>query len=268
MANLGLDAVAGNVAVGGVIDVGALANDHGSGDAVASALADIQAGEDSISIGALFAKASADNAGGGVAKALTLAGLDPSSIHIHGNAEVTANARNLSGPGNGSVAASANAQLTFNNAATVIVDGNLAVLAHATNSGSNGVKAKGGVGFGPAGNIDLGGARIDVAVLNKGSNGGGSGAHATAEFVQNNGLVHLVIGSGGLNVQAHASSQGTVGAFANARAIIHQNAVSPSAAMWRSAPSPSAAPMPRAALMPLRCSICWPAPATLRSTAT
>jgi hypothetical protein len=86
------------------------------------------------------------------------------------------------------------------------------------------VKANGIIDFG-GGNINLGGVQIDISARNEGSAAGGPGANATALFNEANAAVNLSIGSGGINVQALASSHRGGGAVAGAIAVIIQDDV-------------------------------------------
>ncbi len=210
-----------NEAVLGNVDVEALASDLGAGNA--DALAQTAVFGTAVTIGSLVDKANAFDSGSGAAEAVAHATIDPpGSVHILGNASVAADARNLGAAAYG-LAASAAADLDFAAFAKVTVDGDLVISAHAANSGSSGgVVAHGGLGFGSATNISLHGVKIDVSAVN----GDGSGARATASFVQNNSAVHLNIGTGCLDVEALASSRGGGGAFANALSDIVQDTVS------------------------------------------
>ena len=146
-------------------------------------------------------------------------------MHILGNASVIASALNRGAGSDDGTAASANAQLHFTDFTTVTVDGNVVAGAHATNLGLGTVKANGVIDFGGAGNINLGGVQIDISARNEGSAAGGPGANATALFNEANAAVNLSIGSGGINVQALASSHRGGGAVAGAIAVIIQDDV-------------------------------------------
>ncbi len=136
------------------------------------------------------------NSSSGNADAIAGAVIDPPAIvHILGNASVNASALNRGAGSDDETAASANAQLHFTNFATVTVDGNAAVGAHATNFGLGQVNANGIIDFGGAGNINLGGVQIDISARNEGSAAGGPGVNAAALFNEANGAVNLSISS-------------------------------------------------------------------------
>jgi hypothetical protein len=226
---LNLEADSGSITVDGQVDVRAQAfDDGGEGAAIASALTNTiaSAGEGvtgGVTLGGLSDVASAFNAGGEFAKAKALANIDPpGSVHILGNASVAAHALN-SGTGNGGVGASAVARLNFVNFDTINVEGNAVASAAATNFGGGGVTANGSIGFGGAGNVHLGGVKIEVDAFNSGF--GDTGANATAAFVENNTAVHLTIGTGGVDVHAAAGSSGGGGASAQSLVDIVQNTI-------------------------------------------
>jgi len=226
--NLTLTATHGGVTVGGPAIATAFAVDFGAGNAFASAQEHITAGGGggNVTVGPLIDSATAVNYGGGYAKAVGAANVVASgAIHVEGTAAVTVSA--FKGPGaGGGIGASANGQLNFAGANTVTVDSAAVVLSRATNSGASGVKAHGAINFGVARNINLGGAEVDVFARDKSTAHTGSAAKASAAFVQNNGAVHLTIGSSGLLVRAVASSQGHAGASANALGDIQQGNIS------------------------------------------
>jgi hypothetical protein len=229
IANLTLTATAGDVTVGGPVIAQAFDFDLGTHNAVASAQEHITAGGGggNVTIGGLFDSVTAENFGGGYAKAVGAANVDASgAIHIVGGAGVFVRASNGPGTNGGGIGASANGQLNFAGANTVTVDFGAAVEVSATNSGASGVKARGAMNFGAAQDINLGGAEVEVSARDKSTAHNGSAAKASAAFVQNNGAVHLTIGSSGLIVKAVASSQGHAGASANALADIQQGDVS------------------------------------------
>ena len=223
-ATLNLIAFSGSVTVAGHIDVGAEAHHgNGTGNAIAGALVGIQASagegnQANVTLGSLAIHANALNSGSGVALAGAFGDIDPpATVHILGNASVTASALNR-GPGSDDeVAANAIAQLNFTDFSTVNVDGNVVAGAHATNLGLGRVNANGAIDFGGAGNINLGGVQIDISARNEGTGPGGPGANATAVF-RRAAAVNLTIGSGGINVQALASSHRGGGAVAVASA--------------------------------------------------
>ena len=122
----------------GKIDDQARASDHGTGDAVASALTNLGAsggsfGGGNVTIGSLTEIASANNWGGGSAKALAnAASRAPRALDVGGDIVVTANAHDFSGS-----AATANAGLALKargfGTGLVAVDGDISVIVHATN---------------------------------------------------------------------------------------------------------------------------------------
>src|SRR5262249_607852 len=137
VANLGLHASSGSVTVGGIVDLEAVAQDRGAGQAVSSALTNISAIAGAtgrrVSLGGLVAAASASNAGGGGAVANAFANIDPPGVvDIAGNAEVLAFAFN-SGAETGNPGAAANAFLDFSDFGTVIVGGSVIASATAIN---------------------------------------------------------------------------------------------------------------------------------------
>ena len=229
-ATLNLIAFSGSVTVAGHIDVGAEAHHgNGTGNAIAAALVGIQASagegnQANVTLGSLAIHANALNSGSGIALAGAFGDIDPpATVHVLGNASVTASALNR-GPGSDDeVAANAIAQLNFTDFSTVNVDGNVVAGAHATNLGLGRVTANGVIDFGGAGNINLGGVQIDVSARNEGTAPGGPGAGAQASFLEFNDAVNLTIGSGGINVQALASSHRGGGAVAFANALIIQD---------------------------------------------
>src|SRR5437773_1853287 len=223
-ANLFLLATSGSITVGGHVDVNASAEDlhPGPGNAQANAIASLDASssEAGIQIGSAHVTANALSEGPGAAKALAEFTLDPASIHISGDLEVTADALGTTGKAGG-IAASANAQLIFADAGRIEVDGAMSVTAHATNFGLGQVKADGDLSFGSASSIDLADVTIDVKALNLGDGSGGAKARDT--FGATSGI-SLHIDS--LNLQAQASSHGGGNATATASADVTQDAIS------------------------------------------
>src|SRR5215472_5247172 len=212
-ANLGLLASLGAVSVGG-IDVEARASGGGSGGAHASAVTRItaSAGEGAgVTVGGLFDGAAARSFGSGAAFANAVATIDPPAVvHVLGNASVFASATNLGVGHTGATDAFAHARLNLGGGTTLTVDGNAVVGAFATNIGLGRAAASGTVAIGAGGNVHLGGVRINVAALDEGTDFGSPGpkpgAVALARFFDTGGGAGLTVGSGGINVQALASS--------------------------------------------------------------
>src|SRR5262249_24883923 len=92
-------------------------------------------------------------------------------------------------------------------------------------SGAGSVRASGGVDFGGAGNISLGGVHIDVGAFNLGSGSSRPGVEAIAQFNQTNTAVNLTVGSDGIFLNAFASSPRGGGALAEALVNIHEAAI-------------------------------------------
>ena len=155
----------------GKIDVQARASDHGTGDAVASALTDQGAsggsfGHADVTIGSLTEIASANNWGGGSAKALAnAASRAPRSLDVGGDILVTANAHDFSG-----AAATANAGLALkargSGTGLVAVDGDISVIVHATNDADGEARSRAAVDIsGVVSLTQIPGASVHVANL-------------------------------------------------------------------------------------------------------
>ena len=203
------DIHAGNVALV------ALANDHGANSACAAAVADFITPHGAVVIGSLGGKASAINAGGGIAGAVTDFDMNSGNIEIDGNVNLAANAHGLAG--NGALAV---ATLDMAHDAGVLVKGDISIAAHGTNLGGGLVNAQASASFGGAGAVNLQDITIDAVALNKGN---GAGAKANAILDANAGVsraFHTI------NLQADASSHGVGAASARAVGSIAGNAVS------------------------------------------
>jgi hypothetical protein len=223
----------------------AAASDRGAGNAVAAAIGGFRASGSgaALSLGSLDDVASALNRGGGAAKArANVSAIDASlpagPIHVAGNVTLLADAVNLGGGpvGSGGIGASADANLSFGpdgGRATLAVDGDIAIGAHATNSGTGGVAAAGRLSLGALDSVQLHNVVIDVTATG-GRDGGGPGAVADASFLAtgaghppipvNNGLndFHLL----SLDLVGHAGSQGSGGAVAHAIARMTEGSIS------------------------------------------
>ena len=155
----------------GKIDVQARASDHGTGDAVASALTNQGAsggsfGDADVTIGSLTEIASANNWGGGSAKALAnAASRAPQSLDVGGDIVVTANAHDFSG-----AAATANAGLALKaigfGTGSVAVDGDISVIVHATNDADGEARSRAAVDIsGVVFSDQIPGASVHIANL-------------------------------------------------------------------------------------------------------
>ncbi|HEX4573138.1 MAG TPA: hypothetical protein VH184_22080, partial [Dongiaceae bacterium] len=196
-----------------------------------------------LDLGSLSDMASALNRGGGSARArANVAAVDASipagSIHIAGNVILMADARNISGAPaeTGGIGASANAGLFFSPSlgrSVLAVDGDIAIGAHATNSGSGGVAAAGRLNLGGAlDSVQLHNVTIDVSAIG-GSHGGGPGALADASFYAKGHSPSSVAANGfndfhllSLDLTADASSQGSGGAVAHAIGRMKEGSIS------------------------------------------
>jgi filamentous hemagglutinin family protein len=233
-----------SITVQGPIAIEAAASDRGAGNGVASALGHFRASGEgaALDLGSLSDAASTLNRGGGAARARAdVAAIDQSmpagAIDIAGNIILLADARNISGApaGTGGIGAWADATLSFSpglGRSVLAVDGDIAIGAHATNSGSGGVAAAGRLDLGALDSVQLHNVTIDVSAIG-GSHGGGPGALADASFlaaghspssVAVNGLndFHLL----SLDVTAHADSQGSGGAVAHAIGRMREGSLS------------------------------------------
>ncbi len=233
-----------SVTVQAPIAIEAAASDRGAGNGVASALGHFRASGEgaALDLGSLSDVASVLNRGGGSARARAdVAAIDQSmpagAIDIAGNVILLADARNISGApaGTGGIGASADATLSFSpglGRSVLAVDGDIAIGAHATNSGSRGVAAAGRLDLGALDSVQFHNVTIDVTAIG-GSQGGGPGALADASFlaaghspssVAVNGLndFHLL----SLDVTAHADSEGSGGAVAHAIGRMREGSLS------------------------------------------
>src|SRR5262249_55952666 len=150
VANLLLHAASGTVTVGGQIDVRAVADDLGGGEAIASALTGISAhgsggAGGGVELGGLLDSAKAGDGGSGFAKAKAVAVLGPATaLHVHNNAAVLASAvNNGTGSSLTNGGASAEALLAVIGTGKVTVDGNVVASAFATNKGTGSAHASG-----------------------------------------------------------------------------------------------------------------------------
>ncbi|HKF64739.1 MAG TPA: hypothetical protein VKB42_25445 [Dongiaceae bacterium] len=249
VASLALDAGGSgggvSVTVHGPIAIEALDSDRGAGNAVASALGRFRASGEgaALDLGSLSDVASALNRGGGSARArANVAAVDASipagSIHIAGNVILLADARNISGApaDTGGIGASADAGLFFSpglGRSVLAVDGDIAIGAHATNSGSGGVAATGRLNLGGGlDSVQLHNVTIDVTA-DGGRHGSGPGALADASFYAKGHSPSSVAANGfndfhllSLDLVADASSQGSGGAIAHAIGRMKEGSIS------------------------------------------
>ena len=226
--------------VGGPVDVEARAHDHGAGNAVASALT-LLIGTGSLArvgAGSLTDVASADNWGGGSARALAnaVANVSPvvpaGGIHIGGDIHVTANADDVSG-----IAASANAGLAFgvHGAGAVTVDGDISIIAHGTNEVDGVTQSRAQINFSaPSGavasSIHLSNVLLEAVAKEQGSGAALASASADIQAAKSAFLVspgNLSIGS--LTDRANASNLGS----GPAKAIADQRFLQPTGACRR-----------------------------------
>src|SRR5262249_10041315 len=207
-AQLSLRAASGDIHAGNV-ELTALANDHGPGGASASANANLVAGGQ-LTLAALTGNAHATNAGGGVSRAVTIAALDPGSISIAGNVDLSANAVD-DAAGNRALAV---ASLDVSHANNVVFHGDLSLTAHGTNLGSGPASARASADFAGVNFATLQDVTIDAAARNLGH---GNGARANAGLGAR-GAVALSLHD--LDLQAQATSHGTGRAVANADAVL------------------------------------------------
>ena len=234
-----------SLTVQGPIALAAGASDRGAGNAVASALGGFRASGSAaaLSLGSLSDVASALNRGSGAAKAradvsVIDASLPAGPIHVAGNMTLLADAVNLGGGpvGSGGIGASADANLSFGpdgGRATLAVDGDIAIGAHATNSGAGGVTAAGRLSLGALDSVQLHNLTIDVTA-NGGRHGGGPGAEADASFLATGPGHPPIPASNGLNdfhllsldLVADAGSQGSGGAVAHAIGRMTEGSIS------------------------------------------
>jgi hypothetical protein len=138
--------------------------------------------------------------------------------------------------GSGAIGASADANLAFGpdgGRATLAVDGDIAIGAHATNSGTGGVAAAGRLNLGALDSVQLHNVTIDVTA-NGGPHGGGAGAVADASFLATGPGHPPIPASNGLNdfhllsldLVAGASGQGSGGAVAHAIGRMAEGSIS------------------------------------------
>ena len=180
-ASLLIYALTGHASVGGNIDVRAIARSSGTDSVLASAQANVRAHND---------------------------------ININGDVDVTANALH-SGLVSSSAIANANLELRSLNGHVDINHG-IMVEAVANELGSTGAVANAQVNIRANTSIDIAGVALVEAIASL-LGTGSSGALALANLQLN---AHNAVIVGGLNVQAHAISEGTGSANATARANV------------------------------------------------